>query len=250
MAGQLLHRFSGKDCPLYERRRIDAGRATRAGAEQELKTAANFSDKDVAALAKMALASMYRTSNRTPEAIAIYKDLSEHPTATVSKSQPQLELAEIYETTDPQQAALIYQQLQKEDPGARPDKWLAQKLAKVKVTLPATYTWTYPGPRRRASIPVSAATFAAGFASLLNWRHTILLPKSTRSMTMKSFLAGLGIGIGLGILFAPMSGEETRENLSHRAGDLADSARDLVGQGRERVRTTVSAIGEGRTLCR
>ncbi len=59
---------------------------------------------------------------------------------------------------------------------------------------------------------------------------------------MKSFLAGLGIGIGLGILFAPMSGEDTRNNLSQRAGNLADSARDLVDQGRERVRTTVSAI--------
>jgi len=42
---------------------------------------------------------------------------------------------------------------------------------------------------------------------------------------MKSFLAGLGIGIGLGVLFAPMSGEETRNNLTQRAGDLADSAR-------------------------
>jgi gas vesicle protein len=63
---------------------------------------------------------------------------------------------------------------------------------------------------------------------------------------MKPFLAGLGIGIGLGILFAPMSGEETRNNLSQRASDLADSARDLVDQGRERVRTTVSAIrGQG-----
>ena len=59
---------------------------------------------------------------------------------------------------------------------------------------------------------------------------------------MKSFLAGLGIGIGLGVLFAPMSGEDTRDNISQRAGDLADSARDLVEQGRERVRTTVSAI--------
>lgn len=59
---------------------------------------------------------------------------------------------------------------------------------------------------------------------------------------MKSFLAGLGIGIGLGILFAPMSGEDTRTNLSQRASDLADSARDLVDQGREHVRTTVSAI--------
>ena len=59
---------------------------------------------------------------------------------------------------------------------------------------------------------------------------------------MKSFLAGLGIGIGLGILFAPMSGEETRENLSQRASDLADSARDLANQGRDKVRNTVSAI--------
>jgi gas vesicle protein len=59
---------------------------------------------------------------------------------------------------------------------------------------------------------------------------------------MKSFLAGLGIGIGLGILFAPMSGEDTRENLSQRASDLADSARDIVDQGRERVRSTVSTF--------
>ena len=59
---------------------------------------------------------------------------------------------------------------------------------------------------------------------------------------MKSFLAGLGIGIGLGILFAPMSGEETRSNLSQRANDLADQARDVVGQGRERLRSTVSAM--------
>jgi gas vesicle protein len=59
---------------------------------------------------------------------------------------------------------------------------------------------------------------------------------------MKSFLAGLGIGIGLGILFAPMSGEDARENLSQRASDLADSARDMVDQGRERVRSTVSTF--------
>jgi gas vesicle protein len=61
---------------------------------------------------------------------------------------------------------------------------------------------------------------------------------------MKSFLAGLGIGIGLGILFAPMSGEETRSNLQQRAGDLAGTARDLADQGRERLRSTVSAVRE------
>lgn len=59
---------------------------------------------------------------------------------------------------------------------------------------------------------------------------------------MKSFLAGLGIGVGLGILFAPMSGEDARSNLTQRANDLADSAKGWADQGRERVRTAVSAM--------
>jgi len=59
---------------------------------------------------------------------------------------------------------------------------------------------------------------------------------------MRSFLVGLGIGIGLGVLFAPMSGEETRSNIRERANDLADQARDTYEQGRERVRTGVASI--------
>jgi tetratricopeptide (TPR) repeat protein len=102
------------------------------GAEQELKTAANLSDKDIAGLAKMALASIYQASNRTSDAIAIYKELAEHPTATVPKDQAQLAMAEIYETTDPQQAMLIYQQLQKEDPRSPAGQVAQQKLSKAK----------------------------------------------------------------------------------------------------------------------
>jgi len=59
---------------------------------------------------------------------------------------------------------------------------------------------------------------------------------------MKSFLVGLGIGIGLGVLFAPTSGEQTRSNIRDRANDLADSARETLEQGRERVRSGISAI--------
>jgi gas vesicle protein len=68
---------------------------------------------------------------------------------------------------------------------------------------------------------------------------------------MKSFLAGLGIGIGIGLLFAPFTGEETRERLSQRshdladsarrhAGEIADTARDIVDHSRHRVRSTIA----------
>lgn len=62
---------------------------------------------------------------------------------------------------------------------------------------------------------------------------------------MKSFLAGIGIGFGLGILFAPMSGKETRNNLTERAGDFADQARDVVEQGREKVKSGLQAVRTG-----
>jgi gas vesicle protein len=58
------------------------------------------------------------------------------------------------------------------------------------------------------------------------------------------FLVGLGIGSLLGILFAPKSGEETREYLSQKAKEgseyaqkkareLMERAEDLVGRGTE-----------------
>jgi gas vesicle protein len=59
---------------------------------------------------------------------------------------------------------------------------------------------------------------------------------------MKSFLVGLGIGIGLGVLFAPTSGERTRSNIRNRAGELADTARETLEQGRERIRSGISSI--------
>jgi len=59
---------------------------------------------------------------------------------------------------------------------------------------------------------------------------------------MRAFLFGLGLGFGVGVLFAPMSGRETRENIAERAGDLADSAKETIEQGRERIRSSISAV--------
>lgn len=103
-----------------------------AAAEQQLKSVADSRDKDVAALAKMALASLYRSSNRLADAARVYKDVEDHPTDTVSKAEAQLEMAAMYEATNPQQAASIYQQIQKDNPNTAAAQIAAGKLSTVK----------------------------------------------------------------------------------------------------------------------
>jgi gas vesicle protein len=60
------------------------------------------------------------------------------------------------------------------------------------------------------------------------------------------FLLGLGIGVAVGIVFAPMSGEETRarvrtkaleggDYLRKRSEDLRESATELVDRGKTAV---------------
>lgn len=50
------------------------------------------------------------------------------------------------------------------------------------------------------------------------------------------FICGLGIGAALGILYAPRSGEETREELRIRANEGREYVRRRAGEGREYVR--------------
>lgn len=101
-------------------------------AEGQLKAVSDSRDKDLAALAKLALASLYRSTNRPADAARIYKELQDHPTSTVSKGQAQLEMAEMYEKSDPTQAMNIYQQIQKEDPAGAAAQIAGGKLASVK----------------------------------------------------------------------------------------------------------------------
>ena len=51
------------------------------------------------------------------------------------------------------------------------------------------------------------------------------------------FLAGLGIGAVAGVLYAPRSGNETRDALRARAEDSREFVRDRARQAREQAAT-------------
>lgn len=108
---------------------IDAGDTT--DGEQRLKKIADGGNKDLASLARLKLASIYRMSNREGEAVAIYKDLTDHPTQMVTKEMAQLELAATYQDKNPAEAQRIYQALQTENP-ASPAGQIAAERVKAK----------------------------------------------------------------------------------------------------------------------
>jgi gas vesicle protein len=49
------------------------------------------------------------------------------------------------------------------------------------------------------------------------------------------FLAGLGIGAAVGILYAPKAGEETRQQLRSAAGEFPDTMKERARQAREQA---------------
>jgi len=82
---------------------------------------------------------------------------------------------------------------------------------------------------------------------------------------LSSFLLGLGVGVGIGMLFAPKSGQETREIIKNKAGegtdylkqrsaDLKNTANEWVDKGKEalgRQRDNISdAVEAGRQAYR
>jgi gas vesicle protein len=63
---------------------------------------------------------------------------------------------------------------------------------------------------------------------------------------LASFFLGVGVGVGIGLLFAPSSGQETRdllkdkadegkEYLKRRGSELRDSASDIIERGKEAI---------------
>jgi gas vesicle protein len=62
---------------------------------------------------------------------------------------------------------------------------------------------------------------------------------------MMAFMAGAAVGAAVALLWAPASGEETRDYLGQRAREGRDRAAEAAREGRERA---AEAAREGREL--
>jgi predicted negative regulator of RcsB-dependent stress response len=99
-------------------------------AETELKTAAGSMDRNLANLAKLALAGLYHQSGRDAQAIEIYNGLIAKPSTTVSAGVAQLDLAELYVAQGKQdQARALWAKVKDSDKDGMAGSIAAQKLS-------------------------------------------------------------------------------------------------------------------------
>jgi len=104
-----------------------------AAAEQSFKETIAKGNKELASVAKLALAALYGNTNRTKDAVALYQELINQPTASVSKVTVELQLAELYKTSNqPLDAKRLYEQIKKDNPGAEAVQIATQKLTELK----------------------------------------------------------------------------------------------------------------------
>ncbi len=103
---------------------IDMGQT--GSAETYLKKVADGSGAALASLAKLALANLYQQLNRNSEAVVLYNQLIAKPTDTVPADAARLQLASLYEKTNPAEANKIYAQLKSSKTAA--GQIAAQKL--------------------------------------------------------------------------------------------------------------------------
>jgi tetratricopeptide (TPR) repeat protein len=99
-------------------------------AETELKAAADAWDKNLANLARLALAGLYHRTGRDPQAIDLYNALIAKPSDTVSANVAQLNLADLYAATGkPEMARALWAKVKDADKDGAAGSQAAQKLA-------------------------------------------------------------------------------------------------------------------------
>jgi hypothetical protein len=102
-----------------------------AEAESTLKKVAKQGDKNLSSLANLALAGLYRGNGKTQDAIQLLNQLAAHPTTAVPVGESKLELANIYDQTNPEKAKQVYAQLKDKDSKTTAGQIAAQKLQQM-----------------------------------------------------------------------------------------------------------------------
>ncbi len=100
-----------------------------AQAEAELRKTASAHNSNIASLAKLALANLLAQSGRTSDAVKLYQELINKPTTAVPAGTAQLQLAAMYEATNPAEAKKIYTSLKDKDKNSPVAEIATQRLA-------------------------------------------------------------------------------------------------------------------------
>lgn len=101
-----------------------------ASAESELKEAAGSWNRNLANLAKLALANLYHQTGRDSQAIEIFTALTAKPSETVPAAMAQLSLADLYASAGRQsEAKALWAKIQDADKEGAAGAIAAQKLA-------------------------------------------------------------------------------------------------------------------------
>lgn len=99
-------------------------------AETELKKAAGSWNRNIANLAKVALAGLYHQTGRDPEAIALYNEIGAKPSTTVPAAVAQLDLADLYAAEGKQnEAKILWAKIRDTDKDGMAGSIAAQKLS-------------------------------------------------------------------------------------------------------------------------
>jgi tetratricopeptide (TPR) repeat protein len=101
-----------------------------AAAEAELKKVTGSWNRNLANLAKIALASIYHQTDRDQQAIDLYNEIIAKPSDTVTAGTAQLDLADLYAATGKQeQARALWAKLKDSDKDGAAGSIAAQKLS-------------------------------------------------------------------------------------------------------------------------
>lgn len=102
-------------------------------AENNLKALQSSRDESLSALARFKLAQVYDESGRGSQALQLYQQLADKPTLFVPRPVVLLALADHYSSSDPAQAAKLYNQVKSEFPDTQAAQEADQRLQLLQV---------------------------------------------------------------------------------------------------------------------